>query len=315
MKRILITAIGSMSTECVIRQLRKQDVFIVGCDIYPAEWHYESMLCDVVYKAPLAKNEDEYVSFLLEICKKHSISFIFPSTDVEIDVLRKYRDKFEDLNVILCMQNESMLNISRNKFNLYKKFECDNAVKMPKTFIYTCDLILDYPCIAKPCDGRSSEGIKILESKYDFISIPNKNYIVQEIIKGDVITVDYIRNSKTLKDVAIPRKELLRTKNGAGLTVKCIINEKIEKIVSHIGTVLNINGCVNMEFIECNNDFYLIDINPRFSAGVAFSVIAGYDMVNNHLHCFDDNDIDFRNELREMIITKKYEEVILSTNK
>ena len=59
MKRILITAIGSMSTECVIRQLRKQDVFIVGCDIYPAEWHYESMLCDVVYKAPLAKNEDE----------------------------------------------------------------------------------------------------------------------------------------------------------------------------------------------------------------------------------------------------------------
>jgi len=38
-----------------------------------------------------------------------------------------------------------------------------------------------------------------------------------------------------------------------------------------------------MEFIELNNEFYLIDVNPRFSARVAFSVIDGYDMVNNHL--------------------------------
>lgn len=60
-----------------------------------------------------------------------------------------------------------------------------------------------------------------------------------------------------------------------------------------------------MEFIELNNEFYLIDVNPRFSAGVAFSVIAGYDMVNNHLRCFQEKDIEFRPKYQEMIITKK----------
>ena len=94
MKNILITAIGSMSVECVIRQLRQQEVFIVGCDIYPVEWHYESKLCDVTYQVPLAKNEKEYITFLLHICEKHSIKYLLPSTDLEIDIIQKYREHF-----------------------------------------------------------------------------------------------------------------------------------------------------------------------------------------------------------------------------
>lgn len=312
MKRILITAIGSMSTECVIKQLRKQDVFIVGCDIYPAEWHYESMLCDVVYKAPLAKNEDEYVSFLLNVCKKHSISYIFPSTDLEIDVLRKYRDKFADINVVLCMQDEDVLNISRNKYNLYKKFEYDNVVNMPKTLLYSPDLSIEYPCIAKPWDGRSSEGVKIIRNKQDFSSITGNKYILQELKEGNIITVDYIRDAKNFIDVVIARRELLRTKNGAGLTVKCFKSSTIDKIVSHIGNVLNVNGCINMEFIESDGNYFLIDINPRFSAGIAYSVLSGYDMVNNHLCCFEGRKIEEIKSIEEMIIVKKYEEVVIN---
>ena len=53
--RFLITAIGSMAAECVIKRLKAEGHFVVGCDIYPGEWHYETKLCDVFVKAPFAK--------------------------------------------------------------------------------------------------------------------------------------------------------------------------------------------------------------------------------------------------------------------
>ena len=135
MKNILITAIGSMSVECVIRQLRKQDVFIIGCDIYPAEWHFESSLCDVCYQVPYARDEEHYIDFLLNLCKLYSVQFLIPSTDLEIDILRKYRERFFEKKVVLCMQSDEILSIVRNKFLLYKTYENDINVLMPKTIL------------------------------------------------------------------------------------------------------------------------------------------------------------------------------------
>ena len=142
--------------------------------------------------------------------------------------------------------------------------------------------------------------------------MPKQNYIIQTLKKGKIITVDYIRDNNSGIDVAVPRRELLRTKNGAGLTVQIITDSKIINIASTIGKKLNIHGCINFELIESLDDYFLIDINPRFSAGIAFSVLAGYDFVTNHLRCFDEEKIETLNEICAMILSKKYQEVVLS---
>ena len=112
-------------------------------------------------------------------------------------------------------------------------------------------------------------------------------------------------------DCVVPRQELLRTSNGAGLTVQIVSDESLIKLVSYIGNKLNINGCVNMEFILNNGNYYLIDINPRFSAGVAFSIVSGYDMIINHIRCFCNQSVDAQIALEEKIIIKIYEEVTI----
>jgi carbamoyl-phosphate synthase large subunit len=66
-----------------------------------------------------------------------------------------------------------------------------------------------------------------------------------------------------------------------------------------------------MEFIYDGSDFYLIDINPRFSAGVAFSSMVGYDMVLAHLNCFVGKQILPPVEYKEQIVAKRYVEVKL----
>lgn len=310
--RFLITAIGSMSAECAIKQLKADNHFVVGCDIYPGEWHYETKLCDEFVQAPFATKEDEYISFLIDTCKKYSLTYIIPLTDLEIDVINRRRDKFEVENITLCMQEAEVLRVARDKYVLHKTFEGDENVPSIRTALLS-ELPEDFkfPCIAKPFNGRSSEGLLRNATREQVEAIENKDvYIVQEQIEGNILTVDYCRSYKTGIDSAIPRIELLRTKNGAGLTVKISSDEKLIKLVSYIGNKLNINGCVNMEFILNDDKFYLIDINPRFSAGVAFSVVSGYNMIKNHIRCFTGEDVDSQIKMKEQIIIKKYKEVI-----
>ena len=310
--KFLITAIGSMSAECTIKRLKAEGHYVAGCDIYPREWHYETKLCDAFVQAPYATREDEYIQFLLDQCQKFNIEYIIPLTDLEIDVINRQRSLFDEKCIVLCMQNHEVLNIARDKFKLSQI--CDEDENIPS--VRTCLLSqiptdFKFPCIAKPYNGRSSEGLIRNATREQVEAIENKyDYIIQEQLSGDVFTVDFCRNAQTGTACAVPRQELLRTKNGAGLTVKTISDEKLISLVSYIGERLNINGCVNMEFIYNGGQYYLIDINPRFSAGVAFTVLTGYDMITNHVRCFLNEEITPQIPIKERILIKKYEEVL-----
>lgn len=309
---ILVTAIGSFSADCVISTLKSMGYFIVGCDIYPSIWHAVAKKCNIVYQVPLATKSKEYVDLLLEICEKHMIKYVIPLTDVEVDVLNANRILFVAKGIILCIQSTKCLKIARNKYQTYLLFANDLKVNVPKSILLR-DVKDDcfLPSIAKPINGRSSEGLYYIHLKDDLKRLNGKdNYIIQEILYGNVFTVDYIRDLKG-NDFSIPREELLRTKNGAGTTVRIFTNKFLSDIVSYIGKKIGVVGCVNMEFIYSNNKYYLIDINPRFSAGIAFSCFVGYNMVINHINCFEGKCIADTISYREQIVTKRYKEELL----
>lgn len=312
-KTVLVTAIGSFSADCVIRELKKNRFYIIGCDIYPSEWHAVSKDCNKTYQVPLATDSDNYIKNILSICVENNVDFIVPLTDIEIDVFNRSRAQFENNGIILCMPNSNTLNIVRDKYILYKTFEHDNNVPSIRTFKTGVDIIPNIiPSVAKPCNGRSSEGLKFINDINELEQIKSfDNYIIQDYITGSIYTVDYTRSAETGHDFCIPREELLRTKNGAGITVKVTLDENLCQMVSYIGKKIDINGTINMEFIKHDDIFYLIDINPRFSAGVAFSQVIGYNMVMSHLNCFMHSDIFPTIAYSEQIITKRYKEELM----
>lgn len=310
---ILITAIGSFSADCVVKELKKAGYYIIGCDIYPSEWHAVSKDCDIVYKVPLAIKKDEYIASIMNICENEKIKYIYPLTDVEIDVYNEYRDRFEKKGIVLCMPDSHFLSYARNKYKLFEKFEKDRNVPSIRTYLTPNDNIpLLLPSIAKPYNGRSSEGLCKINTEEEFNRITNiSGYIIQEMISGSVYTVDYIRSDKFNVDVSIPREELLRTKNGAGTTVRISNDQSLINLVSYIGNSLKLNGVVNMEFIKNSDKYYLIDINPRFSAGIAFSVKSGYNMILNSLSCYTNEKIEIGGKYYCGLMTKRYYEEIL----
>ena len=99
------------------------------------------------------------------------------------------------------------------------------------------------------------------------------------------------------------------TFNGAGTSVYVFRDPLLESQCAALAEALDIRGCVNFEFIEkTETERYLLECNPRFSGGVAFSRMAGYDMVKNHLRCFAGGEIEPAGEIKNQYLVKRYTE-------
>lgn len=346
-KTILVTAIGSFSAVTVIDALKKDGHRVVGCDIFPAEWVANSKIADVFYQAPYATDRPAYVEFVKKVCKKEAVEFVMPLTDVEIDLFRMWETAAEDTGAVICMSERKTLDICRNKKILKEYLEplgiCEtipgvllseivearnasgeNGFASVGTDDSGCGR-LKYPVIVKPVDGRSSQGLHVVNTAKEMELVVELcgeelgRYLVQPKISGPIITVDVVRNPVTESCVCIPRRELLRTPNGAGTSVYVFKNEHLEKQCREIAKALNICGCVNFEFVEEQGPteknglgkWRFLECNPRFAGGLAFSAVAGYDMVKNHLNCFMDHDIEPEGEIREQYIARRYGEFVM----
>lgn len=326
-KTIIVTAIGSFSAQAVIKGCRRHGLKVIGCDIYPAQWVVNSKDVDVFYQAPYATDIENYKIFLMEVCQREGADYILPLTDAEIDVFQQWPDREAELGAMVCMSDYDAISLCRNK----KKMEqfltplkichpipgrsLKEVIEEEACFGYKR---LDYPLVMKPENGRSSQGFRMVEtpSQMNFAVELSKDkadsYLVQPYIDGRVVTVDIVRRSQSGKMVCIPRREMLRTHNGAGVSVFVFRDACLEKQCYAMAEAIGICGCVNFEFIEHDKEgekqWWFLECNPRFSGGVAFSGMAGYDMVFNHLNCFMGNELEPERNIKEQYIARRYKE-------
>lgn len=320
MNTALVTAIGSFSADIVIKNLKKGGFRVVGCDIYPAEWIADSGNVASFYQVPLATDEKRYVSTILKICREEQAKVLIVLTDVEVDVWNRYRDELALASVTVCLSSEETLLLCRDKRELYR-FLMEKGIGNP---IPTLELMeadterLSYPAVIKPFNGRSSQGLRYIQSLDEMKSFLEcgdpEGLIVQPYYQGSIITVDVVRQAETGESAAVCRKELLRTPNGAGTSVLVFLDPVLEATCRDIANALGINGCVNFEFIQTEDgSYHMLECNPRFSGGVEFSCLAGYDCVTNHLRCFIGEAIEPLEGITGMYIARKYEEYIMGS--
>ena len=317
MKAAVVTAIGSFSADIVIKNLKNMGLKVIGCDIYPAEWIADSSSVSAFYQVPLATQEEEYVAEILTICKKEGADGLIVLTDAEVDVWNRHRDQLKEAGVTLCLSPEETITVCRDKMKLYEFLsERGIGAMIPTRMLagISSDSI-SYPAVVKPYNGRSSQGLSYLHNQEEMERFlagnVADNYVVQPYFKGSIITVDVVHQADTGRSAAVCRKELLRTANGAGTSVLVFSNPTLEAICKEAASALGIQGCVNFEFIEGEDGtFSMLECNPRFSGGVEFSCMAGYDCVLNHVKCFLGEDILPSVPVKEMYIARKYEEYV-----
>ncbi|MBJ7263297.1 MAG: ATP-grasp domain-containing protein [Burkholderiaceae bacterium] len=312
---VLVTALGSMSSEAVIGALRSRpDVArIVGTDIHPPAWIAASELVDACVQVPRVSDPAAYVSHLMTLCERWDIDWIVPLTDLEVDVLSSQHAAFQQIGTRLAVADERAVATCRDKF-LWQSLLRDMAALAPALpALIPTALLADwhtldapFPWLAKPATGRSSENhiaIASVREAQALVARANTTYIVQPRLPGSIHVVDIVRQRSTQTVTAIARTELLRTSNGAGTTVRLARQPVLESAARAVATALDTTGAMNMEFIEHAGTYRLMDINPRLSAGTQFTIAAGYDIVGNHLRSFDRDPIEsFETELDAIMV-------------
>lgn len=314
---VLVTSIGSFSADIVIKNLRKEGHRVTGCSVFPREWTAESLLLDSFYQIAHADDPDRYLEDIFRICEEEKIRYVQPLTDIEIDLLDEHRARFEEKGIRLCITDGGNLPVLRNKMKLSRALsEKMTAFRtIPTRRLDEVTEVPEFPVVCKRIKGRSSKGLYFIHSEREwnyFLEGPDRKaypYIVQPFIEGGILTVDVLRDPESGTKAAVAREELLRTYNGAGLTVRTFRDPKLEEACKKLVDFLNIRGCVNFEFIRSpGGELYLLECNPRFSGGVEFSCMAGYDFVRNHFRCFTGERAEDAGEIKETYIARKYEE-------
>ena len=314
--KILVTAIGSMAADIVIKTLHGGGHLVVGSDIYPREWIADAYNVDHFVQAPPAWDEDKYRDFIMNICADMGIEAIIPLTDPEVQVISSVKDRFLSQGTLTCVMDPDSVILCRDKYRLPRflaSLGLDNTIATDR-FDPSSLPSWPFPWQAKPRFGRSSQGLVKISSPEQAAYLKDLSnhceYVVQPYIEGTICTVDVIRDGKD-RVVCVARRELLRNPSGAGLTEEIIDNNQLISTCCWIDRALNVIGAVNLEFIETSGGgFSLLEVNPRLSGGVEFSHLAGYDVVSNHLRCFQGLGIQAPSGLNRMIIARKYEEYI-----
>jgi len=313
MKTTLLTAVGSASASSVIAQLKAQGHRVIGCDIYPQAWNIASTEVDSFFQAVLATDRDAYIRQMEEKVQREQVNYLIPLTDVEVDVLCSEKPRFAALGCTVCTPDEPAVRLCRNKLDMAAALETSGVCKtIPTASPYGREpLDSEFPIMLKPVNGRSSQAQVIARNIEQYrAALQNRDdYIAQPFIEGDVFTVDVARDLYGNVQ-CLCRQELLRTVNGLGTTVRNLPGHPLETTCAAIAAQAGIVGVVNMEFIGRGDDFYFLEVNPRFSGGVGFSIAAGVDFAALEILCHEGESIGKRADVRPMTITRRVQPVI-----
>ncbi|MCU0666112.1 MAG: ATP-grasp domain-containing protein [Candidatus Omnitrophica bacterium] len=281
MINVLITGAGTITANNVIKALREdRNIKIVSTDINQRRFVSGAYFSDEFYQVPFGVDK-RFIPKLLGIVKKEKIDVVIPIIDEEFIPIVGNIIKFENQGAKVLISNLNTIEICTDKYRTFLFFKQNHILTAPTFLPSQISLIKnsDFPVIVKPRSGRASIGIVKAYDKQGLASIlnHNNNVVIQKFIKGEEFTIDVLADLNYAVKTAIPRRRV-EVKSGVsykGVTVndQCLIKQAVS-----ITEKLRIFGPANLQAIKTKDKYYFIEVNPRFSGGLALSVAAGVNI-------------------------------------
>ena len=254
-------------------------------------------MADKAFESPLIYDE-EYIPFLMDICKKEKIDILISLFDIDLMILAKNKGRFEALGVKVIVSKENIINICNDKFEMLKYLEKIN-MPVPKTCIDLAEALEEADFenntyILKPRWGMGSLSIFEAENKrelevlyekakrsiqksylkFESKTDINRAILIQEKIKGEEFGLD-IFNNLDGKYITTTVKKKLAMRSGETDIAKVVENNALNDIGRKIGEDLKHIGNLDMDILISGEKAYIIDMNARFGGGYPFTHSAG----------------------------------------
>ena len=306
-----MTGCGAPGAPGIIRCLRKngeRDIRIVAVDRNENAGARD--LVDAFYSVPSAEKED-FLPAVLDICRRESVQIVIPIVTRELMKFARARAEFEALGAKVSVMEPDKLEIVNNKAHLLDAMRAHGLRTPEYRRVHTVEKLkaavsaLDYPekalCV-KAAVGNGSRGIRMLNaniSRFDlfFEQKPNSMFIsYEELIRTlseretmpEMLVMEYLPGTEYSVDFLADHGEPIYTVSRRGLSVvtsnmmSLVVddNPAVKEICTQVVRSLELDGNFGFDLLYNANDEtpYVIEINPRLTAGVVSCAAAGVNL-------------------------------------
>lgn len=274
----------------VIRALKESAVFdvrIIGLSYETLEpGIYMNDLVDKVFQLPLPTAGLHVLKERLEyIVSKEKIDVLIPNFDAELfNFIKIQHDLKAELGIFTFLPSLEQFD-ERHKSEL-NKFGEKYDVKVPKSYVVNqvseikkLEDELDYPIVVK---GRYYDAYIASSyeqaSSYFYKTVAKWGYpaIIQEFVTGDEVNVTALGNGKGACIGAVPMRKLYITDKGKAWSGISLEDDNLMEISRRVIENSAWKGGCELEFIKTKkNEYYLLEMNPRFPAWVYLAAGCG----------------------------------------
>jgi carbamoyl-phosphate synthase large subunit len=276
----------------VIRALREAESF----DVRIIGLAYESLepgifmhdLVDKTYQIPYPSTGIDTIFDRIEyIHSIENLDIIIPNFDAELYPFIRLEDKLKEMGIYMFLPTMEQFE-ERHKVNL-NDFGKKYNIKVPKSIvihefstIYRLPSEFKYPVVVKGkyYDAGVCHNIEQIKTLFNKITAKwGLPIIIQEFIHGTEFNVTGLGDGKGNTISAVPMRKQYITDKGKAWGGISISDKRILELTNHFLSQTKWRGGFELELMkDKENEFYLLEINPRMPAWIYLSVGVGQNI-------------------------------------
>lgn len=256
---------------------------------------------------------DEFINILHDIKEQYDAPdlVIAPSTEALNRFLIKNSDVFEKMNITIPLVEKRLYELISDKKS-FSQYVQDNGLLVPREIELSKVKIL--PVVAKPktfymSNGRYNSSPMILSSETEWRSFKERDdvneFYIQEFVTGrSIYLLFYINKNGDI--FSLSQENLLQQPGGKSIIAAKTSDEHLQDICNlykDMLTKLRYRGFIMIELRKHNNDYYMIEANPRFWGPSQLFVDSGYNFFEVFLQ---DYGFDIKPNLTEKVQPTRY---------
>ena len=250
---------------------------------------------------PLIYSE-EYIPFLLDYCRRWDIRLLIPLFDIDIPVLAAARDAFAAQGTMVVTGDVEAVEICNDKWNTYKTL-AKQGIETPKSWLEAQAVrdaaaagLAAYPFILKPRWGMGSLSVYQADDEQELFVLDRKirreiresylryeaardeaNVLIQQKIRGAELGLDVVNDlDGNFRAVVVKKKGSMRAgETDESETVKIL---ELEALGKQLSKLLRHRGNLDVDILEEDGKYYVLEMNARFGGGYPFSHAAGLNL-------------------------------------
>lgn len=257
MRSILVTGIGGVVGQGILRNLRamEEDITIIGVNVSPVSGG--NHLCDEVYQVPYAV-EKNYIDAICKIIGQHNVQLILPSTDYEAYHLSLSSVK---IPAVVAASPHEVCEFCLDKFLNFQEFDHQN-IEFARSFLPSSYENQFKEFVVKPREGRGSRDIFINPMGPRSFS---DDYVVQEYLDGpELTTTFYVRRTGELHGFITLLRSL---ENGSTSSCEVVFeyDEEVKELLEKMVKAFPFRGSCNIQSRVTSRGVVPFEINCRIS--------------------------------------------------